>query len=107
MKAGRLPSPARLHHSTNAVTPPLQALAPQHFLYFLPEPHGHSSLRPTFGWARVTVLVRAASSPAAVAPWLGPVKVIDVGRRWRRCCNCSGACSATTWRLKSVRTVAV
>src|ERR1700683_95897 len=24
-------------------------LAPQHFLYFLPLPHGHGSLRPTFG----------------------------------------------------------
>ena len=23
--------------------------APQHFLYFLPLPHGHGSLRPTFG----------------------------------------------------------
>jgi hypothetical protein len=34
------------------------------------------------GWSRVTVLVRAASSPAAVAPWLGPVNVIEVGRRW-------------------------
>ena len=24
---------------------------PQHFLYFLPLPHGHGSLRPTFGGA--------------------------------------------------------
>ena len=24
------------------------AFAPQHFLYFLPEPHGHGSLRPIF-----------------------------------------------------------
>ena len=24
--------------------------APQHFLYFLPLPHGHGSLRPTLGW---------------------------------------------------------
>ncbi len=23
-------------------------LRPQHFLYFLPDPHGHGSLRPTF-----------------------------------------------------------
>lgn len=24
----------------------------QHFLYFLPEPHGQGSLRPTLGWVR-------------------------------------------------------
>ncbi len=42
--------------------------APWHFLYFLPDPHGQGSLRPTFGWLRVTVLVLPASSPAAAAP---------------------------------------
>jgi hypothetical protein len=26
-----------------------QSLTPQHFLYFLPLPHGHGSFRPTFG----------------------------------------------------------
>ncbi len=29
--------------------PSAAAAAPWHFLYFLPEPHGHGSLRPTFG----------------------------------------------------------
>src|SRR2546423_2517098 len=57
-----------------------QTTAPQHFLYFLPEPQGHGSLRPILGWSRVTVFVRAASSPAAEAVWFGPVKVIEVGR---------------------------
>ena len=32
------------------------APAPWHFLYFLPLPHGHGSLRPTFGSSRCTVL---------------------------------------------------
>ena len=32
------------------------AAAPWHFLYFLPLPHGHGSLRPTFGSSRRTVL---------------------------------------------------
>ena len=36
-------------------------LAPWHFLYFLPLPHGHGSFRPTFGSSRFTVLI--ASSP--------------------------------------------
>jgi putative peptidoglycan lipid II flippase len=44
------------------------AYAPQHFLYFFPDPQGHGSLRPTLGWSRVTVLILPASSPAAVAP---------------------------------------
>src|SRR5690242_21941479 len=37
------------------------AAAPWHFLYFLPLPHGHGSLRPTFGSSRRTVLM--TSSP--------------------------------------------
>src|SRR4051812_25947954 len=35
--------------------------APWHFLYFLPLPHGHGSLRPTFGSSRFTCLT--TSSP--------------------------------------------
>src|SRR6185503_3540651 len=34
---------------------------PWHFLYFFPLPHGHGSLRPTFGSSRRTVLI--TSSP--------------------------------------------
>src|SRR5205823_1369826 len=44
-----------------------------HFLYFLPLPHGHGSLRPTFGSSRRTVLI--TSSPpvrAACGLWLSP-----------------------------------
>ena len=37
--------------------------APWHFLYFLPLPHGHGSLRPTFGSSRRTVLTCASSPP--------------------------------------------
>src|SRR5687768_16737328 len=36
-------------------------VAPWHFLYFLPLPHGHGSFRPTFGSSRLTVLM--TSSP--------------------------------------------
>ncbi len=35
--------------------------APWHFLYFLPLPHGHGSLRPTFGSSRLTCFT--TSSP--------------------------------------------
>ncbi len=41
--------------------PVLHAAAPWHFLYFFPLPHGHGSLRPTFGSSRLTVLT--TSSP--------------------------------------------
>src|SRR5688572_29049942 len=36
-------------------------VAPWHFLYFLPLPHGQGSFRPTFGSSRLTVLM--TSSP--------------------------------------------
>src|SRR5262249_60512069 len=82
--------------------------APWHFLYFFPEPQGQGSLRPTFGWLRVTVLILPASSPAAVAPWFGPVNCIEPPRRraasLRRAIS-SGGSSATTCRLKSDRIV--
>src|SRR5947207_2388626 len=67
----RSESPKLLSHHT---------AAPWHFLYFFPEPHGHGSLRPTFGSLRMTVLILPASSPAAVAPWLGPVNCIEPRR---------------------------
>ena len=37
--------------------------APWHFLYFLPLPHGHGSLRPTFGAWRRTVWTAVSSPP--------------------------------------------
>ena len=37
--------------------PVARSLARQHFLYFLPEPQGQGSLRPTFSPCRVTVLL--------------------------------------------------
>src|SRR6187549_3530389 len=37
--------------------------APWHFLNFLPLPHQHGSLRPTFGSSRRTVVTAASSPP--------------------------------------------
>jgi len=42
-----------------------QAVAPWHFLYFLPEPHGQGSLRPTF--SPVTRCAGAELSPDPTA----------------------------------------
>ena len=47
-----------------AIRPPPRP-APWHFLYFLPEPHGHGSLRPTFGASRWTVSTLASWPPDA------------------------------------------
>src|SRR3954471_16428758 len=44
------------------------APCPWHFLYFFPLPHGHGSLRPTFGASWRTVLT-AASSPPTRGGW--------------------------------------
>src|SRR3954462_14403343 len=41
----------------------LSHVAPWHFLYFLPLPHQHGSLRPTFGSSRRTVFTTASSPP--------------------------------------------
>src|SRR5439155_19572614 len=41
------------------------APAPWHFLNFFPLPHGHGSLRPTFGSSRLTVF--STSSPPVLA----------------------------------------
>src|ERR1051326_5105796 len=54
---------------------------PWHFLYFLPEPHGHISLRPTLGSELTTVLgLPSGSSPAASADAFALVKVIGIRR---------------------------
>ena len=47
--------------------PPPSSSLPWHFLYFLPEPHGHGSLRPTLGRSRLTGAV-VGPSPATCAP---------------------------------------
>jgi hypothetical protein len=39
-------------------------LAPQHFLYFLPLPQGHGSLRPTFSPERTTCVTCMSPEPA-------------------------------------------
>src|SRR5215468_9918443 len=43
-----------------------QALAPQHFLYFLPEPQGQGSLRPTLAPLRTTCCTGARSPAPAM-----------------------------------------
>src|SRR5436305_7661058 len=43
--------------------PTIYAIRPQQFLYFFPLPHGHGSLRPTFGSSRRTGLIAASSPP--------------------------------------------
>jgi hypothetical protein len=57
------------------VAAPRYATRPQQFLYFLPLPHGHGSLRPTFGIERRigrSSVISPAPSPspatAAIAP---------------------------------------
>src|SRR5207249_3181113 len=55
--------------------------APWHFLYFFPLPHGHGSLRPTFGSSRFTCLTtssppvragRGGAWPPALPPRIAP-----------------------------------
>jgi len=41
--------------------------APQHFLYFLPLPHGQGSLRPTLGWEWYGLVTRPASEASLLA----------------------------------------
>src|SRR2546423_15671711 len=50
------------------MTPP-HAAAPWHFLYFFPLPHGHGSLRPTFGSSRRMVFGTASSPPTRGGCW--------------------------------------
>src|SRR5947207_1802881 len=54
---------------------------PQHFLYFFPLPHGHGSLRPTFG-ASFTIcrtLTGASSSPP---PPAGTISALGTVAGW-------------------------
>jgi transposase len=50
------------HYFSHGPTSP-HAAAPQHFLYFLPLPQEHGSLRPIFGVSRRTVCVTGACCP--------------------------------------------
>ena len=59
--------------------------APWHFLYFLPLPHGHGSLRPTFGLVALHLLDDVVAAGAAAAS--GRCRAPGVGltaHRWRR-----------------------
>src|SRR5690606_11340472 len=52
--------------------------APQHLLYFLPEPQGQGSLRPTFGSAVAVGAALRLSSPRLV--WSRRTSVLSTGR---------------------------
>src|ERR1044072_8679420 len=82
---------------------------PWHFLYFLPEPHGQGSLRPTFGWSLTTVLILPSSSPPGAAPRFGPVNRNEPGRLGGRLsCTLSGVpCSETICKFNNDRIVVV
>src|SRR5580765_827553 len=84
----------------HAPVPTLSSAGMWHFLYFLPLPHGHGSLRPTRGIARTGCA--AGFCAGALAAW--PARA--------GCCGCGGAsaaapplphasasaCCATIWR---------
>src|ERR1044072_2111295 len=55
---------SRTHYSDAAASSSL----PWHFLYFLPEPHGHGSLRPTLGRSRLTGAVVGPSPDVRALP---------------------------------------
>ena len=73
----RARSRAARHSASRAASSSL----PWHFLYFLPEPHGHGSLRPTLGRSRRT------GSALAPSPSPAPPRAACAGRaRPRRFC---------------------
>src|SRR5438105_2078169 len=75
--------PFKIHH----------AAAPWHFLYFLPDPQGHGSLRPTFASCRLTV--RASGWPPE--KYIGCCFGFGGGsERCTRLCSCSCSCWTTT-----------
>src|SRR5207249_10008224 len=51
-----------------AVKYAFHAFLPQQFLYFLPLPHGHGSLRPTFGVSRLCGLVTSSMALSTMPP---------------------------------------
>ena len=102
-----------------AALAPACALAPWHFLYFLPLPHGHGSLRPTFGSSRLTVLIDVVAAGARRARRLGagaragaalpPMRAERRRRRRRRARSASSAAAgaARRWRTGARRLGAV
>jgi len=60
----------RCHNDHKELQPGRQFALPWQCLYFLPEPHGHRSLRPTFASGRVNVCARSGARTGA-GPWTG------------------------------------
>src|SRR5680860_680978 len=85
---GRAAAPVRLRAGAGVAQlaghpAPAQARCPQapwHFLYLLPEPHGHGSLRPTLSAATSPAPWRCAAAAAAAAgePTEGPPPIVPV-----------------------------
>ena len=76
--------------------------APWHFLYFLPDPHGQGSLRPTLAVLRFTVVI----PPLAVTPDLerdAAAKICSCSRR-RRSSSLRRSSSVICSRWKRKRT---
>src|ERR1700676_1869841 len=68
-------SAAHLESIRHSAAPVSQAVRPQQFLYFLPLPQGHGSLRPTFGASRRAAgMTSSSSSPffSVCSPWADP-----------------------------------
>src|SRR4030095_2951276 len=82
--------------------------APWHFLYFLPLPHEHGSLRPIRG-PLFRIGLAVSSSPPAKAVSFAFVNAIRPRRcRRRRSSSCCSTGSATcTWKLNRYRIVSV
>src|SRR5205814_402012 len=64
---------------TGVSAPHFQAFAPQHFLYFLPEPQWQGSLRPTFDPLRTTCCTGARSPAPAMRACSSSRRL----RRWK------------------------
>src|SRR3972149_85339 len=56
------------HASAFSLTRTVYVFVPQHFLYFLPLPHGHGSLRPTLGCCWWTGWPAGGVGPGSMPP---------------------------------------
>ena len=69
---------------------------PWHFLYFLPEPHGHGSLRPTLGRSRLHRLRRRRRRRRRAVRGLAPPPAARRGRFWPCAASASSSLLSAT-----------